>query len=110
MEGSRFRMYPTISQFLSSARKAKNDVKQAAPANYRARCFAHGSVGRYSFAWRATDPTRLETFPGAACLTLYLAFLALRGISRDLLGTFQSGSPPGARATISDRAKTCRTW
>jgi hypothetical protein len=46
LEGSRFKSYPKICDILSGARKAESGVKQAAPGNYRTRCFAHRSVGR----------------------------------------------------------------
>jgi hypothetical protein len=45
LEGSRFGRCLVMSGILCIARKAKGDVKQAAPANYRTRCFAHRWVG-----------------------------------------------------------------
>ena len=44
--------------------------------------------------------SRLETFPGAACLKQFAAIYAPRQISRSLSVTIQSGSPPGASAGL----------
>ena len=52
-------------------------------------------LGGSSSLQDADDLTRAETFPGAACLTRFVVRQAPIQISRDLLGTTQSGSPPG---------------
>ena len=51
LEGSRFSPYPKTSQILSSARKAKTPVKQAAPGNYPARGFVQRSVRLFHFTY-----------------------------------------------------------
>jgi hypothetical protein len=43
-----------------------------------------------------TNATRVETFSGAARLKRFAVLHAPRQISRGLLGTIQSGSPPDA--------------
>jgi hypothetical protein len=84
----------------SRAEKVKQGVKQAAPGNYRTRCFVHRSLGDSSSAQRAYTPnTRVETFPGAACLTPYWPSSHLNEY-RGFLGTFQSGSPPFERGGL----------
>jgi hypothetical protein len=45
-----------------------------------------------------TDPTRVETFPGAACLTPYSAFLVLEGIS-PRLSAHSKAAPLQGRAS-----------
>jgi len=50
--------------------------------------------GDYSTS-RADELSRVETFPGAACLTKFPVMHAPRLISSRLLDTVKSGSPPG---------------
>jgi hypothetical protein len=86
----------------SSARKAKDGFKQAAPRNCRTRRFAQRSVRRlFILLAGRTNLTGVETFAGAACLTKFAAVHADETIIAALLGTIQSGSPPGALLTYT---------
>jgi hypothetical protein len=85
-EGSRFRSYPaTLTNFVSTLIPPKRAEKQAAPANHRTRCLVPSRRSGILDPINAPiNLSRVETFPGAACLTTYSAFLAPKRISRDL--------------------------
>jgi hypothetical protein len=86
LEGSRFGSYPaTLANFVSTIIRPKRAEKQAAPANHRTRCLVPTQrPGILDPINAPINLSRVETFPGAACLTTYSAFLAPKRISRDL--------------------------
>jgi hypothetical protein len=57
--------------------------------------------GDYSSAYGPTDLTRVETFPGAACLTSFAVMQRAETNIVGSLGAIQSGSPPGRDSHLS---------
>ena len=88
---------PTSRDFLSNAKKPKyrvktGDSRELPHVIFRPRFRSEIIHSRYLPA----NLSRVETFPGAACLTKFAVRHAPRQISRGLLGAVQSGSPPFA--------------
>ena len=100
LERSRFESYPRdLAIFIPARGRSNIGVKQAAPGNYRTRCFADRSLPRLTPHNGATTYHALGRFPGAACLKKFAVVHAQKEISRGLLSTTQSGSPPSASQT-----------
>jgi len=82
--GSRFGSCPeALVPFLLARGSPNKGAKQAAPGNYRTRCFAESCrSGVLDPLNVATNLSRVETFAGAACLRSFAAIHAPRQILR----------------------------
>ena len=84
--GSRFGSCPeALVPFLLARGSPNKGAKQAAPGNYRTRCFAESCrSGVLDPLNVATNLSRVETFAGAACLRSFAAMHTPRQTSRGL--------------------------
>ena len=81
---------------LAGARKAEQGVKQAAPTNYRRRCFVDVVSGDHSWEYRTDSPITRRNVRGSRLPRKICGQArAEASIQRAFQGT-QSGSPPGS--------------